>query len=495
LSAEPGTDRREHRPLLIVISDSSTLPAGLRSRHRAIRVWSAEGVDSNSADTFGGDPAIGETYAWTREAPGVTALIDMDTPDRARSALSALRSVRPDAAVLLLSADMADVDGPGDGTLARAGELRDVLRIDLDDELQRLEAERRAHCLREFGAGDEVVPILIHDDPDPDAVSSAMAVVALLGGRPERTPIVTLDSITRPENRRMADLLHVRVTRVTLDELRRFDRVITVDTQPRDLQVDGRPRVAVIDHHPPEDNYDAEFVDIREEYGATASMMTEYLRSVDEKRIRESLATALLYGIRTDTDSLTRGVTPADVAAYAFLQGRADLQLVRRIQRPSYNPDLVRTYGRTLADLEYDDELCAAWLGALDAEHSHVMADLADFCLAIENVTWVVAAALLEDELVLTLRHAGRGAGAGAAARAIAARGGEGGGHATMARVVVPADRISTVLGIEAEGEAGSADVVLAVARLVREAIDEGDASRPASRPARQESVPAESNQ
>jgi hypothetical protein len=47
-----------------------------------------------------------------------------------------------------------------------------------------------------------------------------------------------------------------------------------------------------------------------------------------------------------------------------------------------------------------------------------VLADLADFCLAVEHVTWVVVASLLDDELVLTLRYSGRGAGAGTVARA-----------------------------------------------------------------------------
>src|SRR5690606_32538584 len=157
----------------------------------------------------------------------------------------------------------------------REGRLRDVLRVDVEEELQRLEDERRAYCLRRFAAERGVVPILIHEDPDPDAVSSALAVSDLLGAGPERHPIVTLDDMTRPENRRMAELLHIRVTRVTIEELRRFERVITVDTQPRGLQRNGRPRVAVIDHHPPERDYVADFADIRPRYGATATMLTE----------------------------------------------------------------------------------------------------------------------------------------------------------------------------------------------------------------------------
>jgi nanoRNase/pAp phosphatase (c-di-AMP/oligoRNAs hydrolase) len=474
-----GDTAPEHRPLLVIVSDSDSLPAELRSRSREVCRWHEGG----GAGTFAGDPADAATYEWTREAPSVTAVIDLEPPSRARAALDALRSVRQDSAVLLLTPHTEDLDGPGDGTLARAGKLRDVLRVDIEEELERLEAERRVYCLRRFVEGADVVPILIHNDPDPDAVSSALAVGILVNGSPERTPIVTLDAMTRPENRRMAELLHIRITRVTREEVRSFDRIITVDTQPRGLQQDGHPRFAVIDHHPPEQDYHAEFTDIRPHYGATATMLTEYRRALDEKRIQRALATALLFGIRTDTDSLMRGVTPADVAAYAFLQERADHQLIRRFERPSYTKPTARAFGEALAGAEHDDDLVVACLGRLPTEEAHVLTDLADFCLAIENVTWVVAVAELEDELVLTLRHTGKGRGAGSLARALAGMGGKGGGHAAMARAALPLDRARELLGGNADAPA-----VLGLIRRVME-DERNSVSRRDSRPAHPASV------
>jgi nanoRNase/pAp phosphatase (c-di-AMP/oligoRNAs hydrolase) len=230
----------------------------------------------------------------------------------------------------------------------------------------------------------------------------------------------------------------------------------------------------VIDHHPHESDYTAELADIRPEYGATATMMTEYLRAVDARLINTNLATALLFGIRTDTDTLMRGVTAADVAAYAYLQGRADAQLVRRFERPSYGHDTALAFGQALADAVQDDELIVAHLGTLTEDQSHVLADLADFCLAIENITWVVASAELEGHLVLTIRHAGAEPGAGAVARALARRGGEGGGHATMARVALPLESAGELLG-------GGLDV-RRIAKLVREVL-ESDGER-TTRPA-----------
>jgi nanoRNase/pAp phosphatase (c-di-AMP/oligoRNAs hydrolase) len=456
------------RPLLIIISDSDTVSASLRSAVRDVRRW--RGGDARGS--FDGDPADPVTYAWARGAPAVTAVIDLQPADRARAVLDALRSVRPDAAVMLLSPDLDDVAGPSDGTLARRGRLRDVLRVDVEEELERLEAERRGYCVRQFAADVAVVPILIHNDPDPDAVSSALAVMKLLGGSAERTPIVTLDPMTRPENRRMAELLHIQVTQITREELMRFERVITVDTQPEDLQQNGRPRFAVIDHHPREAGYVAEFSDIRPEYGATATMLTEYLRAADEKLIGKALATALLFGIRTDTDTLIRGVTAADVAAYAYLQTRADVQLVRRFERPSYSHAAACAFGRALAGAEYDDELIVAHLGELADAESYVLADLADFCLTVENITWVVAAAAVGGDLIFTIRHTGAGAGAGRLARAIAELGGDGGGHATMARAVLSLERARAVLGGDAD-----APTVQRLVRRVLSSLSEGEAA------------------
>jgi nanoRNase/pAp phosphatase (c-di-AMP/oligoRNAs hydrolase) len=453
------------RPLLIIISESDSVSAALRSDVRDVRRWGA----GSSPGSFVGDPAQPATYEFARGAPAVTAVIDLRPAERARDVLGALRSVRPDAAVMILSPELGDVDGPSDGTLARDGRLRDVLRVDVEEELERLEAERRGYCLREFAAGGDVVPILIHNDPDPDAVSSALAVVKLIGGSPETTPIVTLDPMTRPENRRMAELLRISVTHITRDELVRFDRVITVDTQPEGLQQDGRPRFAVIDHHPPEDGYRAEFSDIRPQYGATATMLTEYLRATDEKLIHTPLATALLFGIMTDTDTLMRGVTAADVAAYAWLQTRADVELVRRFERPSYSRSAASAFGSALAGAEHDDELIVAHLGDLADAESYVLADLADFCLSIENITWVVVTAVVDGELILTIRHTGTGRGAGMLARAMAELGGEGGGHETMARAVLSLDTAHELLGGDANAPA--------VQRLVRRVMREGGVS------------------
>jgi nanoRNase/pAp phosphatase (c-di-AMP/oligoRNAs hydrolase) len=234
-------------------------------------------------------------------------------------------------------------------------------------------------------------------------------------------------------------------------EMLRFNRLITVDAQPTVLgDLSGAPaglRLATIDHHPAESGYDADFLDIRPTYGATATIMTEYLRTDARLRIGAPLASALLHGIRTDTDGLARGVTAEDVDAYAFLQEHADPVLLRRLERPSYPLESARAYGAALAGLVRDNDTVVAYAGTLDSDRQHVLADLADFCLGIQGVTWAVAAAIINEDLVLGLRHHGPGPGAGDLARVIAAEGGKGGGHAAMGRVSVPQSMAAEWLG------------------------------------------------
>jgi nanoRNase/pAp phosphatase (c-di-AMP/oligoRNAs hydrolase) len=382
----------------------------------------------------------------------VTAVIDLEDDQRAEAALQTLREVRPDAAVLVLSHALDHA--PGDGTLTRAGTLRDVVRLDLDEELRRLEAQRRAYCLRRFADGDAAVSVLIHPDPDPDALSSAFALRRLLGGDARSMPIVSPGGIRRPENQRMAKLLGISVETVTPEQLRALPRLIAVDMQPAGM-CGAETAIAVIDHHPAEADYHAEFLDVRTDYGAVASMLTEYLRAADGVVIDELLATALLHGIKTDTDSLTRGVSAADVDAYAFLQEHADLGLLRRIERPSFSPEAVRTFGAALESVQVREALVVAFAGTLPPEQAHLLPEIADFCMGVENGRLSVATALIEDELVFTLRYSGKaGLDAGRLAKRIAAEGGSGGGHATMARATLPRERAEQRIGDPARGEA-----------------------------------------
>lgn len=327
------------------------------------------------------------------------------------------------------------------------------------------ETVRRVNDLRAFARGTDVVPVLVQEDPDPDGMASALAIRSLLRRSPDESPVISLGNVTRPENQRMAELLDLQVVRVSQPELDGFHRVVAVDTQP--ASASGGTRFAVIDHHPVRTGYTADFVDIRPEIGAAATILTEYLRVDDERRITPRLATALLYGIRTDTEVLRRGTTPEDVHAYAFLQGVADTDLLRTIGRPAFSEPVVRSLGRALSGLATEGSIAVAYAGRLDDRSAHVLPNLADFCLAIEGVSWSAAAGLVDDGLVINIRRVGGKVGAGELAIRLAEEEGMGGGHHSMARVVM-ADPRRYPLGPE-PGDAQAVNWLLA---LLREGVE-----------------------
>ena len=315
----------------------------------------------------------------------------------------------------------------------------------------------RARALREFARDVRTVPILTQTEPDPDAIGSAFAVRALLDRDERSAPIVSLGRSRRPETRRMQELLELQVIEITEPELKAFDHVVAVDMQPSML-CGGDAHLAVVDHHPRQDDFpETDFLDIRPEFGACATMLTQYLRAVGVD-VGKRLATALLYGIRTDTALLTRGCTWEDVEAYAWLQERADLALLNKIDRPAYPRDALARIGHAIGNAHLRDELAVLWLGTVRKNRAHLMPELADLSLNIEGVRWVVASGIVEKSLVMNIRHlAETEPGAGALARRIAdSTGGSGGGHATMARVELAIE--DAPVELEEEGEDGPLD-------------------------------------
>ncbi len=289
--------------------------------------------------------------------------------------------------------------------------------------------------LRALVGENDRVAILLQDDPDPDGIASAMALRALLGRNKLTTPILSFGPITRPENRTMVHLLEIEVAQISGPELSEFEKIAMVDVQPP--YFDGRVARAdiVIDHHPGYSVGNAPFEDIRPRYGATATIMTEYLVSAEE-RISERLATALLYGIKSDTLMLSRRVTDDDLQAFTYLYPLANYGLLRRIERPELPLSFARAMSRAMRRLKIDDGVAVLHLGPV--ERDDLIVQMADFCLQFENVEWVAVSGKLAGNLVIAVRNHGMGRSAGESVKRLFGDIGSAGGHRNMAKAVIP---------------------------------------------------------
>ncbi len=369
--------------------------------------------------------------------PAAMLVITVRDIRRLRGVLEAVQRERGETPVLVLS--MAPLSyltfEPADFPWAYIVPAGEKFSPALHAETRFAAAKIQVRKLRETMEGAKNAAILLQDDPDPDSLACGLALRALLGKNRVQMPMVSFGRVTRPENLEMMRLLELDVTVVTEDDLRGFDRIAMVDTQPPHLRVQ-LPRVdVVIDHHPAQTSYEASFKDVRNAYGATATILVEYLRAEGIK-VNERLATALLYAIRTDTLLLDRPVSEADVEAFTWLFERSNINQIRRIERPALPRETLVAFADGLKDARIEDKVIFSHLGPVVRED--IVPQLADFCLQVEGVDWSVVSGVVDSELIVSVRNVGFVQKAGTVVKDAFAGLGPAGGHRTMAKAVLP---------------------------------------------------------
>lgn len=344
--------------------------------------------------------------------------------------LAAIRRVAPAAPVVVMGEGAAA--RPEDGVVTvNADAVRERV---LEPALERAMSRARVERMRAHFEGAERVLILMQDEPDPDAIASALALRAVLGRNKTVAPIATFGTITRPENRAMARILEIEVEQIKPRALEEYDRLAIVDAQPSFFEQALDDVDLVIDHHPEETPVRARLKDIRPSYGATATILIEYLRAIDAK-LTQRLATALLYGIKADTQHLERGATRADMEAFAFVHAHANLSALRRIERPALPPEAFDLLGVAIARRHVAGGVVYSHLGPV--AYPELVAQFADFFLQVEGVEWSVVSGVVGGELHVSVRNVGYVRAAGEVIREAFGDIGGAGGHRSMAKAVV----------------------------------------------------------
>ena len=346
--------------------------------------------------------------------------------------LAAIRAVAPVAPIVVLGDDREPGADVGDAVMLPRGSVLERL---VEPELVRALARARLARIRRVLDAAPRVLILMQDDPDPDAIASALALRVVLGRTKAAAPIATFGRITRPENRAMTHLLEIDVEHLVPAALAEYDAVAMVDVQPSFFEERLSDVALVIDHHPEERPVAARVKDIRPSYGATSTILTEYLRAADAK-IPQRLATALLYGIKADTLYLERGTTRADVDAFTFLHPLANHNALRRIERPDLPDTALDTLALGITRRALVGGVLFSHLGPVG--YPELVAQFADLFLQVEGAEWSVVSGVVNDELHISVRNVGYVRGAGEVVRTAFAELGSAGGHRAMAKAVIP---------------------------------------------------------
>jgi len=293
----------------------------------------------------------------------------------------------------------------------------------------------RLEQLRKLTDPAERVALLLQDDPDPDGIASAIALRTVLGRNRATTPLYSFGTTTRAENLAMLRLLDVTIDPAATDTLRAFPCVALLDVQPAYFGNRVHHAHVVIDHHPRVGSIDAQFCDLRPQYGATSTILTEYLEAC-EADVSQRLATALLYGIKSDTLMLNRETGPADLRAFMNLYPLQNYSVLRRIERPELPLTFAHFLVRVLPRLRKQMGLLTLHVGRVERED--VIPQLADFCLQFENTEWVAVSGKWRQELVISVRNPGYVRSAGDVVRKLFNTIGRAGGHRTMAKARIP---------------------------------------------------------
>jgi nanoRNase/pAp phosphatase (c-di-AMP/oligoRNAs hydrolase) len=285
---------------------------------------------------------------------------------------------------------------------------------------------------RAFKEGDNVLIVI---SADPDAMASSLAFKRLMWGLVSSITISNINIVDRPDNIAMIRLLGIKMVHINDIEAEDYNRFIILDSQPNHHESFSRFQYdVVIDHHP-DTKYETVFSDIRPSYGATASILTEYLKAA---KIKPSVkvATGLFHAIKTDTNDFERKAIIEDMRAFQFLFKYANLHLARKIEQSEIRLNQLKYYKKALAGKIIRNGKLFCHLGMV--ENPDICVSIADFFMKIESIQWSIVSGIYDEHLVIIFRNDGIRKNAGKVSSNTFGDIGSAGGHKSAARAEIP---------------------------------------------------------
>lgn len=300
---------------------------------------------------------------------------------------------------------------------------------------QRAPEEDMVSQMIEWLRGRGKVLIVTHDNPDPDSIASAVALRHLILVKTGQDAILTYGGVIgRSENRKMVELLEIPLVPIAELNLEQFNVVCMVDTQPQtgnNSYPAGQPVHLVIDHHQPKRDLSAIcWVDVREHYGASATILYEYLNS-QQVSINTRLATSLFYAIKSETQDLGREWSKADREAYLRLLPLSNNRILFDIIHPQVSRDYFCAFRTALENAHLHGKVLVFNLQRI--ENPDLVAELADFLLRQQGVEYVLGMGWFDGTEILSMRTVVPDAKLGLVIQQMVAGVGSAGGHGMVA--------------------------------------------------------------
>ena len=285
---------------------------------------------------------------------------------------------------------------------------------------------------------------------DPDSMASTMVLKRIFWNKVRHILVYRINSIKRADNLAFVKILAVDIKHIRDLKRSAISKWALVDSQPQHhkLFMDFEFNI-IIDHHPLTEPIKADFLDIRDDYGANASIMTEYLKAGKIKPTPK-LATGLFYGIKTDTHNFTGSAKPNDIKAFKYLYQYASMRILSKIESSEMTRDMLPKYRFAMKHIEYIKNI--AFVHMERVENPDLLVLVADFFMKIADIQWSIVSGVYKKHLVVIFRNASFRGDAGKTAHKIFSPwNGSAGGHRNAARAEIPLQNIWEEIEDESE--------------------------------------------
>lgn len=323
-----------------------------------------------------------------------------------RKALRTVKDLNPDVPVILLGdpsydyqVELRDIDAviyPGDVIAGKA-------HMHLSEIETKLKFRRLVEIIKEADKG---IAIVTQNNPDPDAIASSMSLRKIVENHGVKADIVYGEEIGHDENKALVNLLGVEMKHISRVNIRSYSKIALVEASipgvnnplPRDVVPD-----IIIDHHQVNmKNVKGDYIDIRPEMGANSTILTHYLTLMGVE-IDEGLATALLYGIKTDTKDFTRGATPDDLEAITVLYPKANHEILTKIETPLISAETFDVLAQAIINRRVKGSYLLSNVGFI--RERDTLPQAADYLLNLEGISTVLVYGIANDEIHISGRN------------------------------------------------------------------------------------------
>lgn len=280
----------------------------------------------------------------------------------------------------------------------------------------------------------DTIYIQPHNFPDGDAIASSFGLQCFLKHYGIDSIICYKGCLEKLTTQKLCDLLNIEMVNIEdLHTLKETDYIINIDSQKHNSNIDDfiGDEVACIDHHPTFINYKYKYKDIRL-VGACSSIIISYFINANIE-IPKDVATALLYGIETDTANLTRGVKSLDIDMFSKVYKLADIDLISELMTTSINIDDLKAYGTAIENIYIENRI-----GVVNIPfecHDLLVSKISDFMLSLDGVDFTVVYSIRKNGIKFSTRskYPKRLNAGEITSKALRILGGDGGGHSFMA--------------------------------------------------------------